>query len=67
MNVDGLAIRRIQKEKGLTGKKLAEMAGITAQGLSDLKRRETCAGITARAIAYALGVDVKEIQPKQSL
>lgn len=62
MKVDVLAIRKLQKKKGIRGKDLANMIGIYSTSLSTINRTGKCHPATAIAIADALGVDLDEIR-----
>ena len=65
MNINPAEIRSLQKEKGLTGYKLAELANLRPQSLSTIKKRGTTTPTVARAIARALGVSLEEITEPQ--
>lgn len=47
--------------KGWTGKQTAENAGMKPQAFSLVKTRGTCRPETAKKIATALGVDIRDI------
>ena len=47
--------------KGLSGKALAEKAGVSPQTLSVIRGRGTCSPETGAKLATALGVDIFEI------
>lgn len=55
-NIEIMAAR-----KGMNLTQLADKAGLRSQNLSVIKKRGSCAALTAVKISTALGVDVTEI------
>lgn len=51
----------LECKAGLTGKQVAQKAGIKEQSYSMIKRRGSCSAPTVAALARAFGVEVEEI------
>lgn len=51
----------LECKAGLTGKQVAQKAGIKEQSYSMIKRRGSCSALTVAALARAFGVEVEEI------
>lgn len=51
----------LECKTGLTGKQVAEKAGIKAQSYSAIKRRESCSAPMVNALAHAFGVPVESL------
>lgn len=65
MKIDALALDRLQQEKGINNKKLAQLVGIGPTAISNLRNRSTTRPLTAMKLAKALGVELSEILPKE--
>lgn len=66
MNINARYIETMQAELGMTKKDLATACGISAQNVSTIIRRGTCAPKTAGKLARGLGVPVAEIIRKEA-
>ena len=51
----------LECKAGLTGKQVAQKAGIKEQSYSMIKRRCSCSAPTVAALARVFGVDVEDI------
>lgn len=65
MKVDVLALDRIQRQKRMSCKALAEMTGFPAQTVSMIRNRGTATKMTIRRLAEALGVDPDDLTQKE--
>ena len=61
MRIDGIKIKLLLAEKGLTQSDLAERCGIARQGISAILARGTCSTVNAGKIANALDIPAREI------
>lgn len=59
INKDRLPV--LECKAGLTGKQVAQKAGIKEQSYSMIKRRGSCSAPTVAALARAFGIDVEEL------
>jgi DNA-binding XRE family transcriptional regulator len=61
VNISIEKVEVLQAKHNLTAKKLAEIANISRQTLSTIKKCRTCRPTTAAKIAKAFNVDVTDI------
>lgn len=61
MKIDKKRLLFLECKAGLTGKQVAQKAGIKEQSYSMLKHRGSCSAPTIAALARAFGVEVEEL------
>lgn len=61
MKVSKNRLLLLECKTGLTGKQVAQRAGIKEQSYSMIKHRCSCSAPTVAALAQAFGVEVEEI------
>lgn len=61
MNLDSVRIKILMAEQGLSQTALSKKCGISAQNISTIIRRGTCAPLTAGKLARGLDVPVADI------
>lgn len=63
VNISKEKIERCMVNKGLTPPKLAELAGVSQEGIARAKRRGTCSLSTAIKLCSALECTIEELMP----
>ncbi len=61
MKINKTRLPFLECKAGLTGKQVAQRAGIKEQSYSMIKRRGSCSAPTVAALARAFGVEVEEL------
>lgn len=63
MNIDGLKLDMLQKERGLNNFELAQLTGVSHITISRIRNDQKTKPMTIRKLAHVLGVRIEELLP----